>query len=359
MGRLLRVLPPLSFVVLAACAEEAAGGPRSAGAALFAQPFADGNSFACATCHAEREPADDGLRRVGHPLAGVTRRPHFKNGALTDVRDAVNSCLEEWMRAEPLDESDPRWADLHAHLDSLEGDGAPVLYEIAQPPDSLEGGSVSEGRTTFAATCVTCHGDEGAGTVRGPSLKGTTLDAETIAERIRLSGSPSSPVYEGLTGGAMPFWAKDRLSDAELLNVVAYVEALGAEDPGGGDGGDGGGGGSGRECPSTHPSVGKSAAFSTFAHDVSGTATIVDDCTIRIDAFTFDGGGIDVRVYAGKDGDFDPPTGFPLSEDLRGRAFDGETYTVQLPVGRTLDDLDGISVWCVDVGVSFGDALFE
>ena len=31
------------------------------------------------------------------------------------------------------------------------------------------------------------------------------------------SGAIDSSVYEGLTGGRMPFWAADRLSDAEPL----------------------------------------------------------------------------------------------------------------------------------------------
>jgi hypothetical protein len=30
-----------------------------------------------------------------------------------------------------------------------------------------------------------------------------------------------------------------------------------------------------------------------------------------------------------------------------------------LPEGRTLDELDGISIWCVAVGVDFGSGRFE
>ena len=49
-----------------------------------------------------------------------------------------------------------------------------------------------------------------------------------------------------------------------------------------------------------------------------------------------------------------------MSEDLvRSEPYDGETVYAQLPDGRTLDELDGISVWCVDVSQSFGDGLFE
>jgi hypothetical protein len=32
---------------------------------------------------------------------------------------------------------------------------------------------------------------------------------------------------------------------------------------------------------------------------------------------------------------------------------------ITLPSGRSLDEVDGLSVWCVPVGVSFGDGLFS
>ena len=33
--------------------------------------------------------------------------------------------------------------------------------------------------------------------------------------------------------------------------------------------------------------------------------------------------------------------------------------TLTLPDGKTFDDMDGISVWCVEFEVSFTDAMFE
>lgn len=331
------------------------------GTVLFEEPFPGGNSFACATCHAASEPADDGLRRAGHPLSGAVRRPSFKNGALTELRDAVNSCLVEWMRADPLTENDGDWVALRGYLEGIDDPAEvaeAIVFEIVEPPAELGGGSPERGRDTFNTTCVTCHGVDAVGTVRAPSLVGAGLDAETIAERTRLSGSAASAVYEGLTGGAMPFWAKDRLSDGELLDVIAFVKDIGDDDDGVDEGGQDDGGGE-RFCEATHEKVGRSVELSTFAHDVSGTATVINDCTIRIQNFTYDGGGIDVRVYAGVGGDYDPPVGFAISPDIKGQGFNGETLTVQLPEGKTLDDLDGVSIWCTDVGVSFGDGIFE
>ncbi len=356
MMRLLPILPLFALLALIGC-NDAAGGSsaNSTGQALYLEPHADGNTFACSTCHALSEPASDGLRRPGHPIADAANRPSFKNGQLAELLDAVNSCRVEWMAAPAFEPSDPPWLALLDYLDEAAGDAeaAALTYQIVAPPSDLDGGDEMAGQDVFNESCVVCHGVDAVGTVRAPALQGALLDAETIARRTRTSGAVDSPIYEGLTGGRMPFWAADRLSDDELVDVIAFVLAN--------DGGAGGGGGSGglRPCEATHPNVGQVADLQMFAHRVSGTAVIIDDCTIRVDDFVYDGGGIDVRFYSGLRGNYD--AGFSMSEnDLRrSGGYDGtETVYAQLPEGRTLDELDGISVWCVPVAASFGDGLF-
>ena len=316
----------------------------------------DGNEFACSTCHALEEPAPDGIRRPGHAIGDAANRPSYKNGQLGDLRDAVNSCRVEWMAATPFDEDDARWLALLEYLTEQAGDAPAeaLSYEIVQPPTDLDGGDPEAGRELFNRSCIVCHGEDARGTGRGPAIRGEFVTAERAAVRIRTSGSRQSEVYEGLTGGRMPFWAADRVSDEELLDLVAFVLEA--------DGGTGGNGQAGelRECDATHPKIGQVAELSTFAHQVSGTAVSVDDCTIRVDEFVFDGGGIDVRFYSGLGGNY--LDGFSMSEnDLRRpQGYDGtETVYAQLPEGRTLDELDGISVWCVPVAASFGDGLFR
>jgi hypothetical protein len=110
-------------------------------------------------------------------------------------------------------------------------------------------------------------------------------------------------------------------------------------------------------CGSAHPAVGRSLELTRRSHRVGGTATIVDDCTIRIEGFTYDGGGREVRVYGGIAGDYE--NGPSLSEDLFGTPFDGEALELRLPAGVDLDDFDGLSIWCVPVGASFGHGTFQ
>ena len=106
-------------------------------------------------------------------------------------------------------------------------------------------------------------------------------------------------------------------------------------------------------CTANHASVGTSATLTTYHHGVTGTATIVDDCHLRIDAFSYDGKGLDVRVYGGVDGDYD--NGFPMTDDLlKSGGYTNVSIEATLPTGKTWDDLNGISLWCVDASIDFG-----
>ena len=113
------------------------------------------------------------------------------------------------------------------------------------------------------------------------------------------------------------------------------------------------------QCAGTHPRVGLTAVLTTRFHGDSGTARIVDDCTIVIENFAFDGAGLDVRAYAGDTaGKFD--NGRILSNDLRRTGgYNNETLTIKLPTGVTLDDVGSLSIWCVPVSMSFGDGIFQ
>lgn len=359
----------LGLASLSACTDsdpnvvDGTGAELSKGEALYREPIADGNSFTCATCHALREPTADGLRRPAHPLADATRRPNWKNGQLDDMREAVNSCLQEWMNADPWAADDDRWLALHDYLDAQAqvSEATPLRFEIVTPPADLSGGDSTVGQLTFNESCAVCHGQDGTGTNQAPPVTGAGYPREYTAQRVRTSGRSDSPIYPGLSGGIMPFWAGDRLSDAELLDLVAYLELV--AEPGDGDGdpsGDGDGDGDGDpggDCPSTSARIGWTASLDSFFHDVGGTAEIIDDCTVVISNFSYDGTGIDVRIYGGQGGDYD--NGFAMTGDLlKAGGYDGATLVAKLPEGESVDTLDGVSVWCVDVGIDFGSGLF-
>lgn len=109
-----------------------------------------------------------------------------------------------------------------------------------------------------------------------------------------------------------------------------------------------------------HPRVGQTLVFSTNAHDVGGSAQIVDNCTIRVSAFNYDGGGPLVYFYAGIDGQYrEAQGGFALGTPLNGKVYSGDTVLINLTSAVQLDQMNGLSVWCADFNVSFGEGQFE
>ncbi len=109
--------------------------------------------------------------------------------------------------------------------------------------------------------------------------------------------------------------------------------------------------------PGAHAKVGKTGALATRSHGVSGRVTLVDSCTLEITNFNYDGLGLSrVEVYGGLAGNY--RNGFAIGPNLRGTAFTGQTLRVSLQPGD-IDKLDGISIWCSDANVSFGDVTLS
>lgn len=111
-------------------------------------------------------------------------------------------------------------------------------------------------------------------------------------------------------------------------------------------------------CSSEHAKVGFSGYFTTFAHNVSGKATIIDDCTIEISDFSYDGGGPDVFFYGAINHDYSSVAAFPIGQRLNGQTYENATITIKLPINKTMDDLTGLSVWCIDFAANFGQIEF-
>jgi hypothetical protein len=111
----------------------------------------------------------------------------------------------------------------------------------------------------------------------------------------------------------------------------------------------------------TSPQVGWQAELSRLAHNVSGSVTIVDENTIRVDDFTYDGGGIDVFFYLGRENTKTAfQSGLPIGPQLLGTAYNGTgpPLVIDLPAGQTMQGWNAVSVWCVTAAANFGSGTF-
>ena len=113
-----------------------------------------------------------------------------------------------------------------------------------------------------------------------------------------------------------------------------------------------------QDCPSTNALVGQSRELRvSTTYGIRGTVNIVSDCEIQITNFFYNGLGPAVSVYGGNNGNF--ADGLSLSAPIQGRRFEGETLTVFLPEGTTLDEINSFSIWCFQFNIDFSSASFQ
>ena len=111
------------------------------------------------------------------------------------------------------------------------------------------------------------------------------------------------------------------------------------------------------DCTADHRYVGRTSELSNLAHGVSGTVTVIDDCTIEVTNFNYDGGGPSVYFYAATDRDFRNYSAI-IGPRLNGQRWVNDTLRLSLPDGTSLEDFNSLSVWCRDFNANFGDTFF-
>ena len=102
--------------------------------------------------------------------------------------------------------------------------------------------------------------------------------------------------------------------------------------------------------------VGWVAVLEPHFHGVSGMVTIVDERTLRLDSFNYDGLGPDVYVYVAQDRDF--INGMAVTPELRSTPYNNETVLITLPGNVTLADFNSVSIWCRQFSSDFGSGVF-
>lgn len=104
--------------------------------------------------------------------------------------------------------------------------------------------------------------------------------------------------------------------------------------------------------------------FSNFAHGIKGSIYAVDESTIFIKSFAYDGTGPDAFFWVGKT-PRPSPEGFiiPYPEEYTGidppilKAHNNTNIILRLPMGKRIKDIRWLSVWCRRFTVDFGEVF--
>lgn len=193
------------------------------------------NRFACTTCHATAE--GDTRLLPGATLIGVTARASYWGGARTYLLDAVNQCVTDFMRGDPLTPDNHDGLALLAYLQSLTPAGAAAGSDPARPCSvvraidaaylsRLPTGDAGRGAGLYQQACGYCHGAAHTGDGRLSSYVSIvpedtlrsypTTGRDVIVQKIRQGR------YFGIAGN-MPPYCTEVLTDAQLADILAFV----------------------------------------------------------------------------------------------------------------------------------------
>lgn len=215
------------------------------GAELFGDPRlspSPSNRVACSTCHAvipDGDAASQASFDPGFTLYRAYARPRLFCGGLDTLLDAVNLCLTEFMRAEPLKPDDKNGLALLAYLRTLgadssgPGNASESVRSCALVKDidarylaSIPVGDAGRGAVVFERACRRCHGEarsgEGRLTVGTPIVPDDTLREHGTMARAFVVEKVRHGKFFGV-GGTMPPYAPEVLSDAALGDLLSFL----------------------------------------------------------------------------------------------------------------------------------------
>ena len=227
-----RVLASLVFVV--GCGSQSA---ESYGHDLFSDPkisTAASNTFTCATCHEAVAMATK--VKPGYLLYDSAARPSYWGGAVSTLLDATNQCITNFMRGKALDASDEKGRALYEYLKSISpsATASPLPLTVVQNIVDIPSGDVTRGDALYHQACGQCHGEPHTGQGRLSTIVSIIPD-----DTLNTFGSDPAKGTRPITiekvrhgkyfavGGNMPLYSLEALADAQLSDILAYLEGFG------------------------------------------------------------------------------------------------------------------------------------
>jgi thiosulfate dehydrogenase len=193
------------------------------------------NFYSCSTCHAALS-SDLQQSKPGAVLAGAVARPSYWGGTELDLLAAINHCLFFFMQHnEVWTAEDESAKGLFAWLESLPASDAErqaVPFTVVTDIADLPGGDAGRGADVYARSCQLCHASahsaQGRTLGAAPRLPGDFLTEHPLSEytpaqrRLTLIEKVRHGGFLGY-GGEMPPLSLEKLSDAELADLIDYL----------------------------------------------------------------------------------------------------------------------------------------
>ena len=208
------------------------GGSADAGKTMFHDSGEDLDYPSCAHCHAT-VPASEELAKTDHirpafPVYNTSKRGSWKNKPPSEkgpksAGDAGNICVRAFQKRTKLPAADV--AALNAFLASVSpGEAKPRTIKYSPKVlTSFDGGDAEAGKKKIQIYCGGCHGPSDDD-VQFELRKGK-IKKMKVAMKVRgwVKDKKKGGMRFKANNGQMSFFAKDRLPDKDLLDIIAYV----------------------------------------------------------------------------------------------------------------------------------------
>jgi mono/diheme cytochrome c family protein len=178
----------------------------------------------CAQCHALVPPKEEAkLKQVGPAatLFGSAVRKGWRNmKTYRGVGHALQYCAKTWQGRKGGFKSGPL-ADLVAFLETaVPAKPLPARKVQKKPkmPKTLDGGDADKGKKLVERYCTLCHHDKDD--ALSSVLKPRKKKRLTLARKVR--GYDAKGKFKP-QDNQMSYYTQDRLTDAELLHILAYL----------------------------------------------------------------------------------------------------------------------------------------
>lgn len=190
-----------------------------------------GNNLACSNCH-----LNAGTKKFGIPIWGLWDEfPQYsaRSGGAISIEDRINSCMTRSMNGKPLPNDSPEMQAFAAYIKFL-STGVPP----GEKPSGLGAGKMPflrraadpvRGKTVYARACASCHGADGLGVLRNPSLPAfgylvpPLWGADSFndgAGMARLTNAANF-IHFNMPNGTS--YTQPRLTQADAWDVAAYM----------------------------------------------------------------------------------------------------------------------------------------
>ncbi|HEX9100947.1 MAG TPA: c-type cytochrome [Polyangia bacterium] len=192
------------------------------------------NPFKCSTCHEVGATTSKSL--PGYTMFDAAVRQAWWGGTVTTLLDATNQCVTQFMRGKALAADDEKGRAIFVYLESLAPDAsaATMPLTVTQNIVDVPSGDAVHGKMWWDQGCGNCHGAPHTGAGRISDAASLVPDDSIAAHGTSATMGARPVVIEKVrhgkffnVGGNMPLFSLEALSDAQLGDILAYLETFG------------------------------------------------------------------------------------------------------------------------------------